>query len=67
MAICEYRDLFLRYIWNPRVQIYKYKRPFFIARQKTSVLPNAEALMTQGQKKIRTLMVGGYYKSCRRI
>lgn len=67
MAICEHRDFFLRYIWNPQVRIYKYKRPFFIARQETSVLPNATARMEQGQKKIRTLIRGGYYKSCRRI
>ena len=67
MAICEHRDLFLRYIWNPQVKIHKHGRPFFIARQATSILPNAMELMAKGQRKIGMLMRGGYYKQCRKL
>jgi glycosyltransferase involved in cell wall biosynthesis len=62
MAICEYWDLFLRYVMNPRIRIHKHSRPFFVARQASSVLPNAEIMMERGTRKIQALVRGGYYK-----
>ena len=62
MAIGEYFDFFLRYVTNPKIRVYKHNRPFFLARQASSVLSNAEDLMTRATTKIQAMIRGNYYK-----
>lgn len=63
MSIGEYWDFFLRYVSNPKVKIHKHNRPFFAARQLSSVLPEAPALLQMASLKISAMIRGGYYQA----
>lgn len=67
MAIAEYWDFFLRYAVNPHVRIIKHSRPFFVARQFSSVLPNAEKLMASTSVRIRNMIKKGYYRKWKNL
>lgn len=61
MAIAEYWDFFLRYTANPHIRVIKHSRPFFVARQSSSVLPDAKELMADASLRIRKMTKKGYY------
>ena len=61
MAIGEYWDFFLRYTANKAAKVVKHNRPFFVARQSSSVNPKAQPLMEQASLKIAAMIRGQYY------
>lgn len=65
MAFAEYWDLYLRYVSDPKVQIVKADRPFFVARQSSSVARNPQAMMARASAKIQAMIKGGYYSGGR--
>lgn len=62
MSLGEYWDFFLRYAMNPKIKVVKHSRPFFTARQASSVLPNATEMMARATSKIQGMIRGRYYE-----